>query len=132
MEDALKNVGSAMSEINAAFMELTTTNGKFKMQLRQEEDHIRSLQSEMCNLKVATSTQTTNGGGFRNVRRNFNTHKKKYISQWPSKTNEIIYNNKNNCWTHGYDTSELYSSSTFTQKQLGEIRKQHRATNGEI
>ena len=51
---------SATADWNVAFTKLTTKNGNISYQLRQQLDLIRALKAELCNLKVAVATQTTN------------------------------------------------------------------------
>ena len=51
----------------AAFTELTTMNSNLTTQMGQEEGHIRLLQVEIFNLKVAASAQTTGGRGASKV-----------------------------------------------------------------
>ena len=49
----------ATASQDAAFTELTKKNWNLSTQLRKQEDKIWELQAELCNLKVAATTQTT-------------------------------------------------------------------------
>ena len=63
------NFLSATAARYATFNKLTTTNGNYITQQRNQENQIRSLQTEMWNQKVAAAERTTeyrgtiNGGG---------------------------------------------------------------------
>ena len=59
IEDAFMNFASATAENDAAFTELTKTTGNMSTQLRLQEDHIWAIHVELCNLKLASETQTT-------------------------------------------------------------------------
>ena len=90
------NFESAAAARGVAFTDLTTTNGNLSTQLRQQEDHIKSLQAELFNLKVAAETRITD------VRLSNKTlqpyaHKNKQKPQWPTDLTEIKYNNINYC-----------------------------------
>ena len=61
MEDTFMNFVLATAAHDAAFTKLTMTTGNQSKQLRLQEYHIWALQVELCNLKVATATQTTEG-----------------------------------------------------------------------
>ena len=52
MEDALMNFASSKSERDTAFTKLTTTHDNLYTKLRQQEDQIRALKAELCNLEV--------------------------------------------------------------------------------
>ena len=67
MEDAFMHFASETAVRDAAFTELTTTNGNLSTQLRHQKDQIRALQAELCNLKVAAETRTTNVKGNNKV-----------------------------------------------------------------
>ena len=56
MEDSFMNFVSATAARDAAFIKLTMRNGNLSTQWRQQEDQIRYLQSELCNLKIAAAT----------------------------------------------------------------------------
>ena len=64
MEDAFMNFASATAAWDSAFTDLTTTNGNLSTHLRQKEDHILSLKSQLCNLKVLAATRATKMKGF--------------------------------------------------------------------
>ena len=59
MEDALMDFVSATESRDAALMETTTADANLTTQLRHQEDQIRSLQADMCNIKVLTAVKTT-------------------------------------------------------------------------
>ena len=59
IEDYFMNFALATTAWDAAFIELTTTDGNLSTQLRQQEDHIQAFQAELCNLKVAAATLST-------------------------------------------------------------------------
>ena len=67
MEDDFMNFSSATAACDAAFTELTTTNGNLYTQLRHQDDQVRSLQAVLCNIKVATATKTTKVKGNNKV-----------------------------------------------------------------
>ena len=52
MENTFMNFASVTASWDADFTKLTTTNGNLSTYLRQQKDHIRSLQEEFYNLKV--------------------------------------------------------------------------------
>ena len=54
--DAFMNFAPATAAHDAAFTELTTTNRNMSRKSRQQEDQIRALQVELCNLKIAAET----------------------------------------------------------------------------
>ena len=64
MEDALMNLVSATAAQDVALTKLTTEKGNLYTQLRQKEYRILELQSELCNIKVAAATKTTNMKGY--------------------------------------------------------------------
>ena len=51
------NFASAKAERDAAFTELTMTNGNLSTQLRRQEYQVRDLQAKLFNLKVAAEMQ---------------------------------------------------------------------------
>ena len=53
MEDVFMDFSSATAARDEAFTVMTTKNGNMSTQLSQKEDHIWSLQAELCALKVA-------------------------------------------------------------------------------
>ena len=59
MEDTFVNFVLATAAHDAEFTKLTTTTRNQSKKLRLQEDHIRKLQVELCNLKLAAATQTT-------------------------------------------------------------------------
>ena len=61
MEDTFMHFALENESHDAEFTKLTTTTGNQSKQLRLQEYHIWALQVELCNLKVATATQTTEG-----------------------------------------------------------------------
>ena len=61
MEDALTNLVTDTAAMDAAFTEITMTNGNLSTELRQQEDQIRALQVELCNRKVASATKNVEG-----------------------------------------------------------------------
>ena len=75
MEDNFMNFASAMAAHDAEFTGLTTTNVNMYTQLRQKEDNIRSLKSELYNLKVAEETQTNEVKGTNRERKNMYVRK---------------------------------------------------------
>ena len=52
---------------------------------------------------------------------------KRQKPQWKSDPTEMKYNNKNYCSSHRYDTSDPYTSETFTRTNAGHMKK---ATRG--
>ena len=59
MEDSFMNFTSVTVAHDTAFTELTMKNGNLSNQLRQKQDQIWELQTELCNIRVELSTQTT-------------------------------------------------------------------------
>ena len=59
MEDAFMSFALATVVRNADPTNMMTTNGKFPNQSRHQEDRIRALQAELCNLKLAAATRTS-------------------------------------------------------------------------
>ena len=64
-----------------AFTKLVTTNGNLSVKLRQQEDHIRVLRSELCNLKVAAATRPVDVKT--NMKGKPYSRDKKQKPQWP-------------------------------------------------
>ena len=52
MKELFMDFSSVTAERDSAFTELTTSNVNLTKQLKQKEDQIWSLQTDMCNLKV--------------------------------------------------------------------------------
>ena len=48
---------------------------------------------------------------------------KRQKSQWSTYPTEKKYNNKNYCWSHGYDPSDPHTSKTCTSTQYGHIQE---------
>ena len=93
MEDYFMNLTSTPEARDAEFTKLTTKNVNMYTQLRQQENQIRALQAELCNLKVKAETRTTkvkvnSKGGQPYV------HEEKQKPHWPTDKMENKYNNK--------------------------------------
>ena len=71
------------------------------------------FQAELCNLKVAAATQNVEGKTNKIALPYVQDKRQK--SQRPTDPTEKKYNNKNCCWSQGYDTSETYTSETCTR-----------------
>ena len=111
MKEALINSASATAARDAAFTELTTTNGNISTKLSQQEDNIRAVQAELCKLKVVSATRTTNekekNKGVHTYARNKKQKPQCQTNPTKKKYNNIIY-----FWYHGYDTCDPHKSQT--------------------
>ena len=58
------NFVSVTAARDADVTNLTTKNGSLSNQLSQQEYHIRARQEKLCNLKLVSSTKTTNMKGY--------------------------------------------------------------------
>ena len=119
MEDAFTNLAHAIALRDTVFTELMTTNGNFSTQLRQQEDKIRVFQAKIYNLKFASVMKTVD----RKIKKTGRPYArdKRQKSQWSTYPTEKKYNNKNYCWSHGYDPSDPHTSKTCTSTQYGHI-----------
>ena len=59
MEDTYMNFALTTAAQDENFNKLTTINGNLSTQFSNQEDQIRALQAELCNLKVAASNRPT-------------------------------------------------------------------------
>ena len=117
MEDSFKNFTSVIEAQDADFTKLAIINRNLSTQARHQQDHFWYLQAQLCNLKVAAATRTTDVK-WSNITLQLYTFKKKQKLQWPTHPTEKIYNNINYCWYHGYDTSKMHTSDTFTSTMV--------------
>ena len=122
MENTFMNFASVTASWDAAFTKLTTTNGNLSTYLRQQKDHIRSLQEEFYNLKVEAETRPAKVKRS-NKKLQIYERDKKQIPKGPTYLTEKKNNNRNYCWSHGYDTRNPQKSYTRTRANNGLNKK---------
>ena len=113
------NFVSVTADRNESFTKLTTKNGYLSTKSRHKEDHIQSLQADLCNLKVEAETHTTDMK-INNKRVQTYAREKKNKPQWPTHPTEKIYNIKNYRCYHGYDTSDLHTLGVCKRTMVGQ------------
>ena len=107
MEDYFMNYTSAIETRDTAFT-YTKMDVNLSTQFRQKEYQIRALQAELRNLKVVAVTRPVNVK-INKIGQPYTWVRKQKL-QWPTDSMDKKYNNKDYCWSNGYDKSEPHTS----------------------